>query len=71
MNGVRLNLRLVMQQAVEDVDRFPNSTRDEMTEQRNVGIRDVVIANATITTIANAIFSQEVVLVNIPLGPIN
>lgn len=71
MNGVRLNLRLVMQQAVEDVDRFPNSTRDEMTEQRNVGIREVVIANATITTIANVIFSQEVVLVNIPLGPIN
>ncbi len=38
-----LNLRLVLEQTIEDVDRFVDAAGNEVTEQRNVGIRDVVV----------------------------
>src|SRR5260370_40279153 len=36
VQGIRLNLRIVIEQAVDDVDGFPYANRDEMTEQGNV-----------------------------------
>ena len=43
MNGIGLNVGLVFQQPVQNVNRLPDATGDEVAEERHVGIRDVVV----------------------------
>jgi hypothetical protein len=46
---VRLNFALVFEQAVKNVDGFPDATWDEVAEQRDVAVGDVIVANAAIS----------------------
>ena len=55
---------------IQNVRALPDPTGDEVTEERDVGIRDMIIADSPITTIANMIFGQQVLLVHLPLGAI-
>ena len=68
---VRLNIRLIVQQPIEEIKRLENATGNEMAEQRNVAVRDVVVANAAVAAVANVVFSQQIVLVNILFGAID
>src|SRR5712691_5031620 len=38
---LRLDIRRVLQQAIEDVDRFPDPTGDKVAKQRDISIGDV------------------------------
>jgi hypothetical protein len=67
MQRVWANFRAVLQQAVEDIDRFPDATGNEATEQGDVGVRDVVVADPTSPAIANVVFAEEVLFVDVPL----
>ena len=42
-----------------------------MAEQRNVPVRDVIIADAAVTAIVDMAFRQQILLVEIPLGAID
>jgi len=55
MDGVGLNLRGVVQESVEDIHRFPNTAGNEVTEQRDVGIGNVIVADAAVAPIANVV----------------
>jgi len=52
------------------MNRFPNATSNETAEQGDVGIGDVVIADAAPPAVADVIFTEEVVFVDIPLRPV-
>ena len=41
-----------------------------MTEQRDVGVRDVVVTDAAVAAIADVILAEQVLLVKIPFGAI-
>lgn len=41
-----------------------------MAEERDVGIRDMIIADSPIAAIADVVFGQQVLLVHLPLGAI-
>src|SRR5947209_4686931 len=45
-------------------------TGNKVTEERDVRIRDMIIADSPITTIADVIFGQQVLLIHLPLGAI-
>src|SRR5579871_1698983 len=64
------NRRRLFLKHIENVGAFPDAAWDKMTEQGNVGIRDMVIPNAAITPIADMIFSQQVLFIHLPLGTI-
>ena len=65
-----LNVRFVFGQAIENVDGLPGTTRNEMREQRDVGVADVILGHAAITSVANVTLRQQVVFVQVPLGAI-
>jgi response regulator of citrate/malate metabolism len=43
VESVGLDVAFVVQQSVENVDRLPNTTRNEVTEQRDIHVRNVVV----------------------------
>src|SRR5512138_3280034 len=67
MQRVWANLRAIFEQAVEDVDRFPDSTRHKATEQGNVGIGDVIVPQTSPAAVAEVVLTEQVVLVYVPL----
>lgn len=60
--GRRLDVGGVLQQPFEDVDRLPDSARDEVAEQSDIGVRDVVVGDTTEASIADRVLSQQAVL---------
>jgi len=64
---VGLDVRRVLRQAVEDVDGLPHAARDEVAEQRDVGVRHVVVGDAAVAAIADVALREQVVLVQVPL----
>jgi len=58
MQRVRLDVGQVVNQAVEDVDRLVNTARDEVAEQRDVLVRDVIVADPAIAAVADVILRQ-------------
>src|SRR5712692_6571360 len=70
MERVRTNLRAVFQEAVQDVDRFPDPTGNEAAEQGDVGVGDMIIADATPASVADVVFAQQILFIDIPLGAV-
>jgi hypothetical protein len=70
VKSVRLDVRFILEQAIQDVDSLPYSARDKVTEQSYVGIGNVVVAQSAIASIADVILREEILLVEIPLGPV-
>ena len=56
MQRVRLDVGLIVHQAIENVDRFPDAARNEVAEQRDVGIGNMVVADATVSAIPDVVF---------------
>ena len=56
---IRLNIRFVFDQSIENVNGFVNSTRDKVVEKSNIHIRNMIITNSTVTGIANMIFGKN------------
>ncbi len=48
VHGRRLDIRGILEQAFEDVDRLPHAAWDEVAEQGDVGIGDVVVYLAVV-----------------------
>src|SRR5215831_4597128 len=70
MEGIGTNLGAVFQQAVQNVDGFPHPTGNEATEQGNIGVGDVVIANPAPAPIADMVLTEEILFVHVPLGAV-
>jgi hypothetical protein len=70
MNCIWLENRLVFEQAIQYVNGFPNATGDEMTEQSDIGVRDMMVGDTTIATVANMTFTQKVVFIQFVMGTI-
>jgi hypothetical protein len=47
MDGIGLDIGLVFAQAIENVDRLPHPTGNEVTEESNVRIGDMVVPIST------------------------
>ena len=54
MQNVRLDVRFVLGQAIKNVDGLPGATRDEMREQRDVGVADVIVGDTAIASVPTA-----------------
>jgi hypothetical protein len=65
-----LDLRRVLEQALKDVDRLPDTARDEVAEQGDIGVRDVVVGNPTVAAIADRVLGEQAVLGQFVLGPV-
>ena len=61
VDGVRLQDRLVFQQPVEDVNGLPDPASNKAREERNVGVGDVVIGDAPVSSVSNVALAEEVV----------
>ena len=70
MQNVGLYVRFVLGQAIENIDRLPSSTRDEMREQRDVVIADVIVGDTALTSVADVALRQQIVFVQVPLGAV-
>ena len=70
MHRCRLDVRGVLEQALQNVDRFPDAAWDEMAEQGDVRIRDVVVSDATVAAIPYRVLGKQAVLRELILGPI-
>ena len=44
MDGIGLDVGLILEQSIENVDRLPHPTGNEVTEEGDVGIGDVIVA---------------------------
>jgi hypothetical protein len=53
MERIGVEDRPILEQSVQDVDRFPDPTGDEVAEQGYVGIGDVVVGDATVPAVAD------------------
>ena len=71
VNRIGLDIRFVVEQPIKKVKRLKDSAGNETAEERNVGVRDVIVANASVAAVADMVFSQEVVFIDVPLGAIN
>ena len=67
MQGVGLDFGLIFEQTIQNINRFPYSARNEMAEERDVGIGDMVIPDPAITAVAKVIFREQILFIEIPL----
>lgn len=70
MQCIGLDVRFVLDQAVENVDRFVHAAWNEMAEERDVHVGHMVIADAAVPAVADVVFGEQILLVHIPLGPV-
>ncbi len=70
VDGVGLDVRPVLDQAVEQVDRLPYPAGDEVGEQRHVGVAHMVVGDAAVSAVADMPLGQQVALVQVPLGAV-
>ncbi len=70
VDGVDLELRAILKQPVEDVDRLPDPAGDEVAEQRDVGRRNVMVGDAAVAAITDVLLAEEVVLAQLHVGPV-
>jgi len=60
MQRIGLDIRGILEQAIQDIDRLPHPAWDKVAEQRHIGICHVIIADAAIAAITNMIFRQKI-----------
>lgn len=70
VNGVRLQHRFVPEQAVQNVDSFPDATGDKAAEESHVGVRNVMVDDAPISSITDVPLAQQVVLTQLVVGAV-
>ena len=70
VQGIRLNIRVVVLQDVENMDGFVDTAGDEMTEQGDVGVGYDVVSQPTSARIADMPFGKQILLVDIPFGAV-
>lgn len=70
MDDIRLNGRGVAYQSINDIEPFPSAAREKVRAERDVGICDVVIGDASETPVPNVIFRQQILPRQFQLGPI-
>ena len=71
MNGVRLDLRLVLHQSINDIDSFPDPTGDEVREEQDIQVAHMVVGDASKPTITDMLLCQQVLFCQIVLRPIS
>jgi hypothetical protein len=65
-----LDLGSVLQQTIQNVDSFPNSTGNEAGEQRDIGFGDVVVGDTSVSAVANVTGAEKIVLTELDVGAI-
>ena len=70
VHRVRLDVRFVAQQTVQDMDALVSSTRYEVAKQRNELVRHMVVPNSAVTPIADMVLGHQVLFIQIPFGAI-
>jgi len=68
VNGRGLDRRAVANQAIQDVNRFPDATRNEMTEEQDVCIAHMMIGNAPVVAVADMPLNQAGSLLPVHIG---
>jgi hypothetical protein len=66
VENVGLDIAFVFEQPIEDVDIFPDTAWNEVAEQSNVGIRDMVVPDAAITSVTDVVFGEKILFVLVP-----
>ena len=67
---VGLQGRVVLEQAIQNIDRFPHPTGDEVAEQRDVRVTDMVVRNAPETAVPHMMLAQQIIPDQFDMGAI-
>ena len=70
MESIRLEIGLILEQAVQDIDRLPDPTGNKVTEEGDIGVRNVMIGNPAIGSVADMAFPQQVIFNQCDVRPI-
>src|SRR6266851_3838850 len=62
VNGCGFDGGAIANESIQNIDRFPDPTGNEVAEEKDVRIADMVIGNPPIASIANMLFGQQVLL---------
>src|SRR5947209_15732805 len=71
MNRVRLNLRLVLHQSINDIDGFPDATCDEVAKQEDVQVAHMMVGDASEPAVADVFLREQVLFRQIVLCPVS
>jgi hypothetical protein len=55
---------------LDDVDGLPHPTRNKPRKQRNIVVGDVMVGDPTVSAVADVVFGDQIIDVNIVLGAI-
>src|SRR5580698_7840678 len=58
---IRLDLRPVLHESIQDMDRLPDTAGDEAGEQGDIVIGDVMVRDATIAAVTNVAGAHQVI----------
>lgn len=53
VEGVGLDLGAVLEEAVQDIDRFPDPAGDKVAKERDIAVRNMVVSDATVTAVTD------------------
>jgi hypothetical protein len=70
VNTIRLDVRAVLQEPVQDVERLPDVAEDKVAEQRDVGVRNVIVADRAVPVVADMTLGEQIPPVEVPLPAI-
>lgn len=71
VDGVGLDVGIVVQQPIDDVHRLPRPAGHEVAEQRDVGVGDESHRQAAVPAVADVGLGQQVVLPGVDLGAVD
>ena len=61
---------MILEQAIENIDRFPHPTGNEMAEESDVRVADMVVRDAAKLAIAHMMLAQQIIPDEFNVGPI-
>ena len=70
VDRVRIHVRALLEQPLDDVHGLPHAARDEVREQRDVVVGDVVVGDPAVPAVADVPLGQQVVKQRVDLRPV-
>src|SRR3990167_8076377 len=70
MDNLRLDIRLISQQSLNDFYRLPDTTRNEGRKESDVIIRNMMVCDTSRTTVSDMMFCSQVFGTDLSQGAI-
>src|SRR4029450_7106628 len=70
VHRIRPDVGRVLRDKIEDMMPLPGPTGNKAREEGNVGIRNEIVTNSPIPTVADVILGHEISGIDLPLSPV-